>query len=522
MIDLGKVRPGSTIRIPFGSYAASTGASSATTNYAAADIQVYKNGSTTQRASASGITATADFDTNTGINLITIDLSDNTTADFWNAGAEYIVVVADVTIDGQTVRFPAARFTIGIDGAQLETTIATLSSQTSFTLTTGPAEDNALSGCLAYIHDIASAVQCGYAYVSSYTGSTKTVTLAAGTTFTVAAGDNISFLPRTDVYSLAGTACTARDIGASVLLSAGTGTGQLDFTSGVVKANVTQFGGTNATSSGGRPEVNTSHIAGSAVSTSTAQIGVNVIQAAGTAWGSGAITAASIAADAITDAKVAADVTIASVTGAVGSVTGNVGGNVSGSVGSIATGGISAASFAAGAIDAAAIAADAIGSSELAASAVTEIQAGLSTLDAAGIRTAVGLASANLDTQLSGIQSDTNDIQTRLPAALTAGGNMKSDALAVNGSTTAASNLSSSAQVLYVGTVDGATTTTTLIDSSLTQSATDFWKGRIIIFLSGALKYQATDITAFDPATDKLTFTALTAAPSAADTYVVL
>jgi hypothetical protein len=50
-----------------------------------------------------------------------------------------------------------------------------------------------------------------------------------------------------------------------------------------------------------------------------------------------------------------------------------------------------------------AIAADAIGSSELAASAITEIQSGLSTLDAAGVRTAVGLASANLDTQLDAI-----------------------------------------------------------------------------------------------------------------------
>lgn len=112
---------------------------------------------------------------------------------------------------------------------------------------------------------------------------------------------------------------------------------------------------------------------------------------------------------------------VGSVTGTVGSVTGNVGGNVVGSVGSIATGGIAAASFAPGAIDATAIAADAIGSSELAASAVTEIQSGLSTLDAAGVRTAVGLASANLDTQLSGIQADTDNIQTRLPAALVSG-----------------------------------------------------------------------------------------------------
>ena len=39
----------------------------------------------------------------------------------------------------------------------------------------------------------------------------------------------------------------------------------------------------------------------------------------------------------------------------------------------------------------------------------------------ADVRAAVGLANADLDTQLSGIQSDTNDIQTRLPAALVGG-----------------------------------------------------------------------------------------------------
>lgn len=40
---------------------------------------------------------------------------------------------------------------------------------------------------------------------------------------------------------------------------------------------------------------------------------------------------------------------------------------------------------------------------------------------ATAIRAAVGLASANLDTQLSGIQSDTDDIQTRIPAVLVSG-----------------------------------------------------------------------------------------------------
>jgi hypothetical protein len=70
-------------------------------------------------------------------------------------------------------------------------------------------------------------------------------------------------------------------------------------------ANVVQFGGTNGTFATGRPEVNTTHIAGSAVSTSSAQIGVNVVNAGGTAWGSGAITANVIATDAIGELEVA-------------------------------------------------------------------------------------------------------------------------------------------------------------------------------------------------------------------------
>lgn len=91
---------------------------------------------------------------------------------------------------------------------------------------------------------------------------------------------------RMDVIKVAGTTQTARNLGASVLIESGTGTGQLSVTSGVVAANATQ-------------------IAGVAVSTSTAQLGVNVVQAGATVWGSGAITAGAIAADAITAAKIA-------------------------------------------------------------------------------------------------------------------------------------------------------------------------------------------------------------------------
>jgi hypothetical protein len=56
----------------------------------------------------------------------------------------------------------------------------------------------------------------------------------------------------TNVIAVGGTTQTARDLGASVLLSAGTGTGQLDFTSGVVKASLVQILGTALTETAGQ------------------------------------------------------------------------------------------------------------------------------------------------------------------------------------------------------------------------------------------------------------------------------
>lgn len=50
----------------------------------------------------------------------------------------------------------------------------------------------------------------------------------------------------------AATALTARDIGASVLLSSGTGAGQLDFTAGIAKSNLTQILGTALTETAGQ------------------------------------------------------------------------------------------------------------------------------------------------------------------------------------------------------------------------------------------------------------------------------
>lgn len=239
-----------------------------------------------------------------------------------------------------------------------------------------------------------------------------------------------------------GTAQTARDIGASVLLSSGTGTGQLSFTSGILKVDVDTIK-TN-------PVVN----AGTVTFPTGATLASTTNITAGTITTATNLTNAPTAGDFTATMKTSIGTAVAA--SAVASVTGNVGGNVTGSVGSVAAGGITASS----------IAADAIGASELAADAVAEIAGAVwditlsshltggttgealnaagaagdpwtttlpgaysagsagyivgtnvnatissrlasagytAPLDAAGVRTAVGLATANLDTQLDAL-----------------------------------------------------------------------------------------------------------------------
>lgn len=108
-------------------------------------------------------------------------------------------------------------------------------------------------------------------------------------------------------------------------------------------------------------------IGGSAVNTSSAQLGVNVVQAGGTAWGSGAITAGVIAPDAIGASELATDAVTEIAAGVWGAAT----------------------------------------------RTLTAIDEDATTLDLdATIRAAVGMASADLDTQLDAILADTAEIGT--------------------------------------------------------------------------------------------------------------
>ena len=107
---------GDTVTISFSSYDGGTGASITMTGLAVTDIEIYKDGSVTQRASDNGYalldTDGIDFDSITGIHGFSIDLSDNSDSGFYSVGPWYWVVISSITVDGQTVNFVAGMFRI--------------------------------------------------------------------------------------------------------------------------------------------------------------------------------------------------------------------------------------------------------------------------------------------------------------------------------------------------------------------------------------------------------------------------
>lgn len=78
----------------------------------------------------------------------------------------------------------------------VSTTIATLASQTSFTLTSASADNSAYGiGAMVIVRDATTKVQVARGTLSAYTGSTKTVTLLADPgIFTMAVGDFVQIV----------------------------------------------------------------------------------------------------------------------------------------------------------------------------------------------------------------------------------------------------------------------------------------------------------------------------------------
>ena len=126
-----------------------------------------------------------------------------------------------------------------------------------------------------------------------------------------------------------------------------------------------------------------------------------------------------------------------------------------------------------------------------------------------------------LQDTIDDVETDTGDIQGRLPAALSSG-NMKADALAINGSTAAAAQLAISAATIVDSTAKAGTLSTTQMSTNLTEATDDHYNGRSIIWTSGVLINQASDITDYVGVNGVLTFTAVTEAPSASDSFIIV
>lgn len=291
------VYAGDVLPIFFSTYAGATGASATMTGLAVTDVEIYKDGSVTQRASDAGYvlldTDGIDFDGITGIHGFSIDTGDNTDASFYTVGAWFHVVVSAVTVDSQTVNFIAAAFRIlaaeAIAGKPKVDVDAWLGTAASTPTVAGVPNVNTktwndLTTVALPLVPTTAGRTLGVSAANKVDGVVLVDTLTTYTGNTVQTGDSFARI------GAAGAGLTNIDLPNQTMDITGSLSGSVGSVTGAV----------------------------------------------------GSVTGA-----------------VGSVTGAVGSVTGNVGGNVTGSVGSIAAGGIASTSFAASAITAASLAADA-------------------------------------------------------------------------------------------------------------------------------------------------------------------
>lgn len=233
----------------FVSVRADTGAPATLTSGA---LSVYKDNSTTE--STTGVTFTGDFDSRTGFNHFAIDTSADGT--FYSSGSFFDVVITTGTVNSvSAVGYCVGQFTIK-KAAVLRPATA---GRTLVVDASGLADANTVklgptgSGTAQTARDIGASVLLSTGTGTGQLDFTSGVVKANATQWlggTIPAV-NTTGVPLVDTKYLTGTLQTARDIGASVLLSAGTGTGQLDFTSGVVKANLVQILGTALTETAG-------------------------------------------------------------------------------------------------------------------------------------------------------------------------------------------------------------------------------------------------------------------------------
>ena len=110
---LGDFAEDATVYIMFNTFTSDDPSASATiTNFINTDVHIHKDNGLTQRNNAAGITVSVDFDGITGSHMIVIDTSDDTVGGFWVTGSDYFVRIEGTTVDVATVNAVVGHFSI--------------------------------------------------------------------------------------------------------------------------------------------------------------------------------------------------------------------------------------------------------------------------------------------------------------------------------------------------------------------------------------------------------------------------
>lgn len=453
----------------FDSFAGSTGAPSATSNFAAGDIQIYKDGGTTQRSSSAGITVSTSFDSSTGLQMVVIDLSDNTDSGFYAAGHEYSVAVADVTIDSQTVRFWLGSFSIERAGGVL----ALLKAGTAkTTLADGVAHGGTLGSSTATL-------ALSRLSVVSQSSNTAAITATGN-------GSGVGAAVTGGATNAAGMTITAGATNANGMTITGTGTGHgISFQSGSgstgngvqATSNATNGTGLAVTGKGTGHGI---HALGGDGSTGNGILAVSQatnghgIAGTGTGTGDGAR---------LTGGGSAGGDGLDCVAGGGVDIRGNQTGNLVGTVSTLTT------------------------------YTGNTPQTGDTYALANGASGFAAIA-GYIDTEVAAIKTQTDKL------TFTVSNQVDCNLLSISGSATAATNVKNGALGIVVSTASTGSTTTSIV-TNLTETTDDHYNGRVITFTSGALLGQSSSISDYTGSTKTLTVVALTEAPANTDGFVI-
>lgn len=485
------------------------------------------------------------------------------------------------------------------------TTIATLASQTSFTLTAGSADDDAYNGCVIVVTDQSTSTQKAVGVISDYTGSTRTVTLLNDPAiFTMAVGDTVdvvadrSIKPTTDNRTLDVTATGAAGIDwgnienptTTVDLS-GTDINLVDTATTVtnqVTANVTAVSGDSTAADNLEADYDGTGYAktNSTVGTVTTLTG-HTAQTGDSYARLGAPAGASVSADIATvDSNVDAilvdtgttldtkldDIQGAGFSSATDSLeairdrgdaawtTGSGSGLTALATGTAQSGSATTIQLASGStfaddemngnvvkitsgtgVGQSRVITDYVGATDTATvspswttnpdnTSVYEVVHGSANLATVSLtaQTAGNLVDliTTVDTVVDAIETDTQDIQSRLPSALV-GGRMDSNMSAINNVAAAAVRLAISANKMTPFTVDSTQTTpsTTVFEvNDITSSQADLWNNKVVLWTSGALENSVTAITDYslNGSYGRFTVNEMVVAPSNGDTGLII